>query len=123
LSDLDNEALWKRVDRAIAHANSRRETISELNRLLRKWNVGAPADYISAASRIRQEWLTVEELGAFCRNHKKDKPRQVEPPLVAVEFRGKTCMLDGTNRINAWIRDGDTATHEIIIVCESGNDG
>jgi hypothetical protein len=37
-------------------------------------------------------------------------------PLLACEYQGQTYLLDGTNRLNVWIRDGDTEPHEIIIV-------
>jgi len=37
-------------------------------------------------------------------------------PLVACEYRGHTYMLDGTNRLNVWLRDGDKASHETIIL-------
>jgi len=37
-------------------------------------------------------------------------------PLVAGEYRGKTYMLDGTNRLNVWRQNGDDALHETIIL-------
>jgi hypothetical protein len=113
-----DEDLWNRVDIAINQARTRQETISELNRLLQKWNVGAPASYISEhSSAIRREWLTPQQMEQlFIRGHTRTNVRRFDSPLVAVEYDGKTYMLDGTNRINIWLKEGNTEQHEVIIL-------
>ena len=124
IAGVTNEELWKRVDRAIAQARNRAETISELNRLFGKQGRGAPANHFSEENcTIRREFLTPQQLDKFWRGHTKAEPRQVGAPLVAVEFRGHTYMLDGTNRINAWLRDGNTEAHETISLSGVDNDG
>ncbi|MEO7859127.1 MAG: hypothetical protein ABIU05_01585 [Nitrospirales bacterium] len=116
MTDAVNEELWQRVDVALNQAQTRQVTISELNRLLVKWGVGAPPAYISERSTIRREWLTARQLERFRRGHTRTEARQFGPPLIAVEFGGSTFILDGTNRINVWLRDGENTPHEVIVL-------
>jgi hypothetical protein len=111
------EELWKRVDVALFQASSREQTLSEINRLLRKWHFHLPDDYITLHNcAIRREWLTPQQLSHFTRGHPRSAPKRVSGPLVVVEYQGETYMLDGTNRINRWLADGDREPHETVIL-------
>ena len=115
-------ALWNRVDLAINQASTREQTVSELNRLLRKWFPAAPEAYISEEhSVLQQKWLTPQELDSqLRRGHARAAPRRVNGiPLLAVQYEGGIYMLDGTNRINGWLQSGDTELHEVIIIVRS----
>jgi hypothetical protein len=79
-----------------------------------------PQNYFTAESELRREWLTAAQLTQFNPGHLRATPKQMEGPLLAGEYRGQTYMLDGTNRLNVWLRDGDTSEHEIIIVRARG---
>ena len=109
--------LWGRVDAALIQARSRDETVSELNRLLRKRFADLPASYFEEnGCELRREWLTARQLAEFHPKHDRMAPRQMAGPLLACEYQGRIYLLDGTNRLNVWIRDGDTEVHETIIV-------
>jgi hypothetical protein len=106
-----------RIDAALIQARSRQETFSELNRLLRKRFPGLPQQYFTQEnSDVRLEWLTAKQLAQFNPGHTRTNPHQMTGALVACEYRGQTYMLDGTNRLNVWLRDGDRALHETIIL-------
>jgi hypothetical protein len=36
--------------------------------------------------------------------------------LVVFEHQGERYMIDGTNRLNVWLRDGDEERHDAIII-------
>ena len=114
------EDLWSRVDAALNQAQTRDETLSEMNRLLRKRFPDLPNDYFTAEAELRREWLTAAQLMQFNLGHSRTEPRRMDGPLLAGEYQGQTYMLDGTNRLNVWLRDGDTSSHEVIIVRAKG---
>jgi hypothetical protein len=113
-----SEELWKRADVAINQATRRFETVSEINRLLKKWfKPCQPCEITPENSSIRQEWLTPQQLAAFTRGHNKVNPRRIDGvPILVIEYFGITYLLDGTNRINYWLANGDTNIHEVIIL-------
>jgi hypothetical protein len=64
------DKLWKRVDAALNQAQSCEETLSELNRLLRKRFPEAPTQYFTEeACELRREWLTATQLNDFNPKH------------------------------------------------------
>jgi hypothetical protein len=107
-----------RIGAALIQARSRQETLSELNRLLRKRFPNLPQRYFTEErSEVRREWLTAEQLAQFNAGHTRVlDPHRTSGPLIACEYRGQTYMLDGTNRLNVWLRDGDKTLHATIIV-------
>ena len=113
--------LWSRVDVALCQASSREQTVSEVNRLLRKWVHDLPQNYFNEEnSTIRCEWLTTKELTIFTRGHDRATPRRTNGPILVAEYRGTSYMLDGTNRINRWLKDGSAEKHEAIILTRNG---
>jgi len=117
----ETEDLWCRVDIALCQASSREQTISEVNRLLAKWINGLPPNYLNETNcAIRREWLPTEELLKFTRGHSRNNPRKTDGPLLVAEYRGTSYMLDGTNRINRWLQDGNAEKHEVIILTKHG---
>ena len=112
-----SDDLWSRVDVALIQARSRSETISEINRLMRKRFPDLPKNHFTEERcELRREWLTAAELAQFNPKHSRTDPHQLRGPLVACEHHGQIHMVDGTNRLNVWLRDGDTEQHETIIV-------
>ena len=109
--------LWLRVDAALIQAAAVRKPFRSLIASLRKRFPDLPQNYFSEeACELRQEWLTATQLSTFNPGHFRSEPRQMAGPLLACEYNGDTYMLDGTNRLNVWLRDGDVEMHETIIV-------
>ena len=49
--------------------------------------------------------------------HARALPKQMPgPPLVVFEHQAERYMIDGTNRLNVWLRDGDQEGHDAIII-------
>ena len=62
--------LWTRIDVALIQARSRQETLSELNRLLRKRFPDLPERYFTQETfEVRREWLTAKHLAQFNPGH------------------------------------------------------
>lgn len=116
MKDLEID-FWERVDAALVQGRNRAQTLSEVNRLCRKLDSSVPPLYVTESNTtLKQEWLTPKQLDAFKRGHDRNTPRHIGGPLIAINHRGTTFMLDGTNRINMWLKQGNTEMHEVIIL-------
>jgi hypothetical protein len=112
-----DDDLWNSLDGALSAKHTRDVTLFQLNRLLRKRFADLPERYLTQQNcHVRREWLTAEQLRTFHPGHSEAAPRRMSGPVVAWEYCDQTYMLDGTNRLNVWLRDGDHSVHETIIV-------
>jgi hypothetical protein len=109
--------LFKALDAALSAKRTREATFARLNQLLQKQFPALPETYLTQDNcEVRSERLTAEQLKHFHPGHGRTDPHQMTGPIVAWEYSGETYLLDGTNRLNVWLRDGDNAAHETIVV-------
>jgi len=112
-----HDDLWFQIDAALNLWPSRDKTFAQLNRLLAKRFPDLPPSYFTQVNcAVRLERLTASELAKFNPGHSRTEPRRMTGPIIASEFRGNSYILDGTNRLNVWVRDGDVELHDTIIV-------
>lgn len=64
-------------------------------------------------SRIASERQTrsTTELGKLVRGHTRDQPWNEAAPIIIALYRGQELLLDGTTRINKWLREGNDSDH------------
>jgi len=112
-----DDVLWPALDTALTAKRTRDATIARLDQLLRKRFTDLPGNYLTQDNcELWRESLTAEQLQRFNPGHDRAEPRQMSGPVVVFERGSERYMLDGTNRLNVWLRDGDNAVHETIIV-------
>jgi hypothetical protein len=112
-----DEDLWNSLDVALTLKRTRDATLVRFNELVRKRFPELPERCLTQENcELRRELLTATQLQRFNPGHTRDRPRQMTGPVVAWEYGNESYMLDGTTRLNAWLRDGDTNEHETIIM-------
>ena len=85
--------LWSRVEAALIQARSRDETLSELNRLLRKrFPDLAQRHFTEEGCELRREWLTAHQLANFNPKHNRMAPRQMNGQLPPASTSQTFCL-------------------------------
>ena len=68
-----------------------------------------------------REKRSTEELAEFQRTHTRDSPKRQGCPIIIAVFQGEERLLDGTTRINLWVKEGNTELHDVNVhIIESG---
>ena len=105
------------LDTAFTLKRTRQATLAELNRLFQKRLPGLPAEQLTESNcDIWFESLTAAELKRCNPGHEDALPRQMTGPVVVFEREDSRYMFDGTNRLNVWLRDGDTDHHDVTVL-------
>ena len=84
------------------------------NRLLAKsiraagWKDGDHMDIQPDQIRSHREKRSTEELARFHRIHTRDAPKRQDCPIIIAVYQGKERLLDGTTRINLWVKQKST---------------
>lgn len=95
--------------------------INTFNRLLVKsirppgWKEGDHMDIQLDQIRSHQERRTTGELAQFPRTHDRDEPICKYCPIVVAVYEGQERLLDGTTRINYWLKEGNTDLHHVNV--------
>lgn len=66
---------------------------------------------------IRKEIWSMEELDIRTRasRHSRAEPKRPHGPVLLAERDDRFHIIDGSNRVNLWIRDGDRSMHDVLI--------
>ena len=72
----------------------------------------------SQISSTREEISTekLKEIQELRRFHNGDNPRNeygIDSPIIIVEYKETTRLIDGSHRINMWFKNGNTASHRV----------
>ena len=115
---MSTEELWQQLDIALSARPTRHATLAALNRLLHKRFPHFFSDHITQGNcDVWRESLTAAQLKQCNPGHARALPKQMPgPPLVVFEHQAERYMIDGTNRLNVWLRDGDQEGHDAIII-------
>jgi hypothetical protein len=112
-----SEDLWQALDTVLTLKRTRQATVARLNALWRKRFPEARGfDLTEENVQLSRQSFTAGELQRFNPGHDRAEPQQMNGPVVVFEQAGERYMFDGTNRLNVWLRSGDQARHEAIIV-------
>lgn len=66
--------------------------------------------------RVRRELLRQEALRTLKRYHQRKEPLRDYEPIVVIEWRGRSWVVDGNTRVNKWIADGAPQPRSAIII-------
>ena len=98
-----------------------RTPFDAFRRLLAK-NINAPDwtgfdHYPVEKHQIRsyREKRTTEELTELPRGHDNAAPKQQNCPIIIAIHEGQERLLDGNNRINLWINQGNADEHDVNV--------
>jgi hypothetical protein len=113
----DQSKLWKRAYAAVLPGADENAARVQLRKLVNeRFGRGNWAEINEQDWSIRSEVLPLDRIREFDRKHGRRNPRGFDGPLVAAEFRGHRYILDGTNRINKWIAEGEAVDREVLII-------
>ena len=120
-----SEAILEEVWAMLAHHRKGEHTPEQtLNRLfsenLEKWHAelypGRPQIHVGNFN-ARQECWIVTKLEKLKRGHKKtDTNGPSDLPIIVVAYKGQTCLIDGTTRINKWVAEENEELHAVYVL-------
>ena len=120
--------LWMQVCEVLRWHNKGSDScIDTLNRLWRKHpDVRAPTGetLISVPTltegmlTVRPELWTLEALRALTRAHTRDRPLFF-PPIVILRWFDRDFLIDGTTRVNLWLKHANVGPHAVLKVGET----
>lgn len=115
--------LWMQVCEILKwHNQGNDRCIDTLNRLWRKHSqvCGADGEEILAVPTLSEDKLTVrsehwslDQLAALRREHRRDSAASF-PPVIVLEWSGRTFLIDGNNRVNFWLKQGNAGPHLVF---------
>jgi hypothetical protein len=117
--------LWEYVETALVHHDKNtpceQKRFGVLNRLFRKSMKRAkiktyPMLNPNTCSIRKEFWTTGRLKTDLVPGHCDSKPRRLKEALISVKYKGKYYLIDGRNRVNLWISNGDDNGHEIILI-------
>ena len=91
------------------------------NRLLAKsiktpgWKDGDHMDVQPHQIRSHREKRSAHELARFHRTHDRDEPLREDCPIIIAVYEGEERLLDGTTRINLWVKRKSTELHDVNV--------
>ena len=97
------------------------DLLDVFNRLLAKnirpnrWTPHTHLDIQRHHVTSRRERWTTDALWKLLRGHDSTAGRDFDCPIIVAEYEGKLRVLDGNHRINRWVADGDTRSHDVNI--------
>ncbi len=97
-----------------------RSPFDAFHRLLAK-NVRIGADHnlhcIVSPAQIRSERQirSTEELAKLTRGHDRTAPSSTDGPIIIAVYRGQERVLDGSSRINYWVKTRNTEPHVVHV--------
>jgi len=103
-----------------------RNAVDVFNRLLAKnirpvgWTRNTHLDIQQDQIASRQEQWPTSDLARLRRSHDRQSPLSSDAPIVLAEYMGVVHLLDGHNRINRWVSEGDNRTHLVNIHAITG---
>lgn len=69
-------------------------------------------------AQIRSERVmrtTLDLASSFAPGHNRDEPLHLDSPLIVAVYAGRERLLDGSTRINYWLRTGDHGPHPVHV--------
>jgi hypothetical protein len=126
----DEQALWDEVTGQLAfHARPGHDWLDTLNRLWRKNRFVLSLDGVlkldTPPSELTREMLSVrgerwplERLAPLVHPdaHDRARPKRDDRPVLLLEWRGRHFLIDGINRINRRMREGQPGPHAVIVI-------
>ncbi len=91
------------------------------NRLLAKniradgWKEADHMDIEPHQIRSHRETRSTGELALLPRSHTGCEPLLKDVPIIIAVYEGKERLLDGTARINLWVREKNTEPHDVYV--------
>ena len=118
MSEADN--LSERVRELIGYHSAKKQETPEqtLNRLLDEYVCGAPHLTFETLCVTKESWGR-DGLSRICRRHNRASPcpRGANTrEIVVASFRGRHYAIDGNNRINHWLKKGETGPFQILLI-------
>jgi hypothetical protein len=93
----------------------------EINRIARKClkrAIGHPGleVYDATTCDVREEVIEGSQLPELVRYHKRTKLTGRSTPIVIVEVEERRVVIEGNNRVNAWVDAGDTTPRQALVI-------
>jgi hypothetical protein len=116
---LDETLMWLR-----AHCHQEwgdHAPIDVFNRLLAKsiraedWKEGDHLEINESQIQSLREERSTQELALLRRSHDRFQPAREDCPIIIAVYEGKEWLLDGTTRINLWLRQRSTQAHPVNV--------
>jgi len=113
----DPIALWAYVHAVLDSDRKPKDRTPQhrLNRLTREF-VGDCPNVDASTFQIRLEKWSTEDFSKVRRHHTREKPRGFDGAVFVVILKGERLLIDGGNRVNVWLRDGDTEIHDVVVI-------
>lgn len=121
----EDTELWSEVKRLLSHhqKNSDQTPLAALNRIFREFHAERTdlQDISSENCQIRSSALTWKQAANLERKDTNaSNPRYSGDPVVAVEFEGKTYVVDGRRRVNRLVSNKcQNPLPTLIISCDA----
>jgi hypothetical protein len=71
--------------------------------------------------RVYSELLKPEQLHGLKRYHEREAPYHLRGPIVVLSFQGQPYVIEGNNRVNAWVNRQFRGPFSVIFVVPSEN--
>ena len=120
----DRNKMIKDVKRLLKwHADFKGETVDQtLYRLFDEHGVKRRMDFPAlkfVTMKIRREVWNTDQLEKLVEKHHRieglDEEHELRP-IVAVQYEDVFYLIDGNNRVNKWIDEGNTKPHKVYIL-------
>lgn len=121
----DNAALWESVYAAFPYPRDQVE--SEINRIAAKCLKRAlgrtgPVAIDPSTCEVHAAVIDAAELPGLIRYHDRVNLTGRTTPIVILRTQGKDIVIEGNNRVNKWVAEGDTAPRQaFVIVLQDGS--
>jgi len=121
---MDDEILHETLQWLRAHTLTKwgdQNPWDAFNRLLAKnikapgWKNGDHMDIQPHQIRSHREKRSTDELTRFLRGHDRVNPQRTDCPIIVAVYEGEERLLDGNNRINYWVKQGNTEDHDVNV--------
>ena len=112
---------WKRALAAVFPSADKAHAREQLTKLANERFEELPWVTVNEQTwLIRSEQWNLEQLTQPERKHNAVRLPQFDGPIVVVEFRGRSLLVDGTHRVNWWLQNGLSELREVLIVSYGG---